>query len=66
LDRFWQAGPELAELRVQPWTATDAADAAVRQLGPTGVTLGGVDLADWLAAASRALAADAQRRAMGE
>ena len=66
LDRFWEAGPELAELRMQPWTATDAPDAAVRQLGPAGVTLGGVDLADWLAAASRALAAAAQRRAMGE
>jgi len=66
LDRFWEAGPELAEVRMRPWSAGEAPDAAVRQLGPTGVTLGGVDLAELLAGASRALAAAAQRRALGE
>jgi len=65
LDRFWEAGPELEQVRVRPWAA-EAPDAAIRRLGPIGVTVRGADLADLLAAASRTLAAAAQRRALGE
>jgi uncharacterized Zn finger protein len=65
LDRFWMAGPELEQVRVRPWAA-EAPDAAIRRLGPIGVTVRGADLADLLAAASRTLAAAAQRRALGE
>jgi uncharacterized Zn finger protein len=65
LDRFWEAGPELAQVRVRPWAA-EAPDASIRRLGPIGVTVRGADLADLLAAACRTLAAAAQRRALGE
>ena len=65
LDRFWEAGPELDRVRARPWAA-GAPDAAIRQLGPIGVTVRGADLADLLAAACRTLAAAAQRRALGE
>ena len=65
IDRFWEAGPELEQLRVRPWAA-GTPDAAIRRLGPIGVTVRGADLADLLAAASRTLAAAAQRRALGE
>jgi uncharacterized Zn finger protein len=65
LDRFWEAGPELEQVRVRPWVAA-APDAAIRRLGPIGVTVRGADLADLLAAACRTLAAAAQRRALGE
>jgi uncharacterized Zn finger protein len=65
LDRFWEAGPELEQVRVRPWAA-EAPDAAIRRLGPIGVTVRGADLADLLAAACRTLAAAAQRRALGE
>lgn len=65
VDRFWEAGPELERLRVRPWAA-EAPDAAIRRLGPIGVTVRGADLADLLAAACRTLAAAAQRRALGE
>jgi uncharacterized Zn finger protein len=65
LARFWEAGPELEQVRVRPWAA-EAPDAAIRQLGPIGVTVRGADLADLLAAAYRTLAAAAQRRALGE
>ena len=65
VDRFWEAGPELEEVRVRPWAAA-APDAAIRRLGPIGVTVRGADLADLLAAAVRTLAAAAQRRALGE
>jgi len=34
LDRFWEAGPSLDDVRVRPWAAETPADAAVRQLGP--------------------------------
>jgi uncharacterized Zn finger protein len=65
VDRFWEAGPELEQVRVRPWAA-EAPDAAIRRLGPIGVTVRGADLADQLAAAARTLAAAAQRRALGE
>jgi uncharacterized Zn finger protein len=65
LDRFWEAGPELEQMRVRPWAA-QAPDAAIRRLGPIGVSVRGADLADLLAAACRTLAAAAQRRALGE
>ena len=52
-------------MRVRPWAA-EAPDAAIRRLGPIGVTVRGADLADLLAAACRTLAAAAQRRALGE
>ena len=65
LDRFWEAGPELEQVRVRPWAA-EAPDAPIRRLGPIGVTVRGADLADLLAAACRTLAAAAQRRALGE
>jgi uncharacterized Zn finger protein len=64
-ERFWEVGPELAAVRVRPWSA-EAPDAAIRQLGPMGVSLGGADLAELLAAAVRALAEAAQRRALRE
>jgi uncharacterized Zn finger protein len=66
LDRFWDAGPELAEVRARPWAGGEAPDAAVRRLGAMGVTAGGTDLADALAAACRTLAEAARRRALGE
>ena len=66
LDRFWEAGPELAEVRARPWAGGEAPDAAVRRLGPVGVTARGADLADVLAAACRTLAEAARRRALGE
>src|SRR5215472_13128649 len=65
LDRFWESGPELDQVRVRPWAA-EAPDAAIRRLGPIGVSVRGADLADLLAAACRTLAAAAQRRALGE
>jgi uncharacterized Zn finger protein len=65
VDRFWEAGPELEQVRVRPWAA-EAPDAAIRRLGPIGVSVRGADLADLLAAACRTLAAAAQRRALGE
>jgi uncharacterized Zn finger protein len=65
LDRFWEAGPELEQVRVRPWAA-ETPDASIRRLGPIGVTVRGADLADLLAAACRTLAAAAQRRALGE
>jgi len=65
LDRFWQAGPELDQVRIRPW-AGGAPDAAIRRLGPIGVTVRGTDLADLLAGACRTLAAAARRRALGE
>ena len=65
IDRFWEAGPELEQVRIRPWAA-EAPDAAIRRLGPIGVTVRGADLADLLATACRTLAAAAQRRALGD
>jgi uncharacterized Zn finger protein len=64
-ERFWEAGPELEQVRVRPWSA-EAREAAIRQLGPIGIRAGRVDLAEVLAAGCRAAAEAAQRRALGE
>jgi uncharacterized Zn finger protein len=65
-DRFWEAGPALAEVRMRPWAAGEPADALIRRLGPMGVTVGGVDVAELLAEACRTAAEAAQRRALGD
>ena len=63
VDRFWRAGPELAELHVSP-LAGESPDALVRRLGPLGPGAGGDEVAEVLAAAYRRLAAAAERRAL--
>lgn len=63
LDRFWSAGPELAELCVSP-LASEAPDALLRRLGPTGLTREGVDVVELLAPAYARLAEGAERRGL--
>lgn len=65
LDDFWEAGPELTDVQVRPWTSV-APDELVRRLGPVGVTLHGKDLSELLAEAYRAMSAAARRLALGE
>jgi uncharacterized Zn finger protein len=76
LDRFWRAGPELAELHVSP-LAAEAPDALLRQLGPLPVGAGldpdsesdpdpDPDPAELLARAYMQLAGAAERRALAE
>jgi hypothetical protein len=65
MDRFWEAGPELAEVRVRPWTGDEAPDALLRGLGPLGLGAGGEDVADRLAELCRRMSAAARRRALG-
>ncbi len=62
---FWNAGPELADLRISP-LAGEAPEALVRRLGPTPSAAGGLDLADVLAGMYAQLAAAAERRALTE
>lgn len=62
---FWNAGPELADLRISP-LAGEAPEALVRRLGPAPITVGGLDLADALAGMYAQLAAAAERRALTE
>ena len=65
LDRFWEAGPELADVQVRPWTAA-APGELVRRLGPLGLTVRGRDASELLADAYRATSEAARRRALGE
>jgi uncharacterized Zn finger protein len=64
LDRFWRAGPELAELHVSPF-AGEAPDALPRRLGPLALEPA-VDLGAALAPAYARLAAAAERRALSD
>jgi len=65
LERFWQAGPGLSELRIDP-QAAEIPDAVMRQLGPPPVEIKGVDLSRQLARLYQAMTAGAARRALGE
>jgi len=65
LDRFWRAGPELAELHVSP-LAAEAPDALLRQLGPLPVDVGDQNLVELLGRAYVQLASAAERRALAE
>ena len=62
---FWTAGPEAAEVRVNP-LATDAPDALLRQLGPLAADADGEPLWDVLARAYPRLATGAAQRALSE
>jgi uncharacterized Zn finger protein len=67
LDRFWRAGPELAELRVSPFAA-EAPDALLRRLGPLTPAPGAepVDVTAALGPAYMRLAGAAERRALSD
>jgi len=65
LERFWQAGPDLSELRTCP-QAAEIPDAVLRQLGPPPVEIKGVDLFVELARMYQAMTDGAARRALGE
>jgi uncharacterized Zn finger protein len=62
VDRFWDAGPELAYLRVSP-LAGAAPDTLLRRLGPAPAESAGRNVADLLAPAYAQLAAAAEQRA---
>lgn len=62
--RFWEAGGDLATVRVEPHAAV-MPDAILRDLGPSGLSAGGRPLEDLLAPAYRAIAAAALRVAAG-
>jgi uncharacterized Zn finger protein len=63
--RFWEAGGDLASVRVEPRAAT-MPDAILRDLGPSGLSTAGRPLEDLLAPAYRAIAAAAVRITAGE
>jgi hypothetical protein len=63
--RFWEAGGDLASVRVEPH-AVAMPDAILRELGASGLAVGGHPLEDLLAPAYRAIAAAAVRIAAGE
>lgn len=63
--RFWEAGADLASVRVEPH-AVAMPDAILRELGASGLAVGGRPLEDLLAPAYRAIAAAAARIAGGE
>ncbi len=63
IDSFWHSGPALCDLHVNPF-AVEATDALLRQLGPAPVDVGGENLVELLAPAYRALAEQAERRAL--
>jgi uncharacterized Zn finger protein len=65
LDDFWEAGPELTDVQVRPWTAV-APEEVVRRMGPVGVTVQGRDVSELLAGAYRAMSAAAKRLALGD
>ncbi len=65
LDRFWEAGPELADVQVRPWTAA-APGELVRRLGPLGLAVRGRDASELLADAYRAMSEHARRLALGD
>ena len=62
---FWNAGPELAELRINS-LAAESPEALVRRLGPAPIAADELDLADVLARMYVRLAAAAERRALAE
>ncbi|CAN5726908.1 SWIM zinc finger family protein [soil metagenome] len=62
---FWEAGPELAELRINP-LAAESPGALVRRLGPAPIAAGELDLTDALDGMYARLAAAAERRAIAE
>lgn len=62
--RFWETGGALASVRVEPHAAV-MPDAILRDLGPSGLAVGGRPLEDLLAPAYRAIAAAAIRIAGG-
>lgn len=62
---FWEAGPELANVQVRPWSA-EAPDELLRRLGLVGVFARGQDISELLAAGYRAMSAAAQRRALAD
>ncbi len=63
--RFWDAGGDLASVRVEP-RAVAMPDAILRDLAPSGLSAGGHPLDDLLAPAYRTIAAAALRIAAGE
>lgn len=63
--RFWEAGGDLASVRGEP-RAVAMPDAILRELGASGLAVGGRPLEDLLAPAYRAIAAAAARIAAGE
>ena len=63
VERFWSAGPELAELRVSPLAAA-APDALLRRLGPAPAECRGDNAAELLAPAYARLAQAAERRGL--
>jgi uncharacterized Zn finger protein len=64
-DQFWEAGGDLASIRVEPRAAA-MPDAILRELGASGLAVGGRPLEDLLAPAYRAIAAAAARIMGGE
>jgi len=65
VSRFWEAGGDLAAVRVEP-RAVAMPDAILRDLGPSGLSAAGRPLEDLLVPAYRAIAAAAVRIAGGE
>jgi hypothetical protein len=63
LASFWHSRPGLADVHVNP-LAAEATDALLRQLGPAPVDVAGQNLVELLAPAYRALAEQAERRAL--
>jgi uncharacterized Zn finger protein len=63
LDSFWQSRPALADVHVNP-LAVEATDALLRQLGPAPIDIDGHNLVEFLTPAYRALAEQAERRAL--
>ncbi|HWF56297.1 MAG TPA: SWIM zinc finger family protein [Solirubrobacteraceae bacterium] len=63
IDSFWHSGPALSDLHVNPF-AVEATDALLRQLGPAPVDVGGENLVEILTPVYRALAEQAERRAL--
>ncbi|MGI8864345.1 MAG: hypothetical protein ACR2JH_08095, partial [Solirubrobacteraceae bacterium] len=63
IDSFWHSGPALSDLHVNPF-AVEATDALLRQLGPAPVDVGGENLVALLTPVYRALAEQAERRAL--
>ena len=63
LDSFWHNRPALADVHVNPFVA-EATDALLRQLGPAPVDVAGHNLIELLAPAYRAMAEQAERRAL--
>ena len=63
--RFWEAGGDLASVRAEP-RAVAMPDAILRDLGPSGLSVGGRPLEELLAPAYGAIAGAAVRFAAGE